>query len=173
MVEGERSRERNIKSGVKIFLNSAPLFPKDYREIFSKTAFDPSLCFTFYFDPLKCSFLNPNLSAQKWDIKRRRLWHAFTIVMLKMDDQGGRHSSVVSSAPTILRPLVWIPITPYTLFSICIIEIVMRESTKINKKGPGLGQKWSISKKQYNFYSKFNVKKYLFNIKCWDSNPQP
>ena len=29
---------------------------------------------------------------------------------------GGRHSSVVSSAPTILRPRVRIPSTPSTLF---------------------------------------------------------
>ena len=36
---------------------------------------------------------------------------------------GGRHSSVVSSAPTILRPQVRIPSTPSLLFSICIIGI--------------------------------------------------
>ena len=48
----------------------------------------------------------------------------------------GRHSSVVSSAPTILRPQVRIPSTPSKLFSICIIEIVIE--TKINKKRPGL-----------------------------------
>ena len=39
----------------------------------------------------------------------------------------GSHSSVVSSAPTILRPRVWIPSTPSMLFSICIIEIVSRK----------------------------------------------
>ena len=39
---------------------------------------------------------------------------------------GGRHSSVVSSAPTILRPRVRIPSTPSMLFSICI-EIVTRK----------------------------------------------
>ena len=37
---------------------------------------------------------------------------------------GGRHSSMVSSVPTILRPQVQIPSTPSMLFSICIIEIV-------------------------------------------------
>ena len=37
--------------------------------------------------------------------------------------RGGRHSSVVSSAPTILRPRVQIPSTPSMLFS--VIEIVM------------------------------------------------
>ena len=36
---------------------------------------------------------------------------------------GGRHSSVVSSAPTILRPRVQIPSTSSMLFSICV-EIV-------------------------------------------------
>ena len=38
-----------------------------------------------------------------------------------------RHSSVVSFAPTVLRPQVRIPSTPSTLFSICIIEIVLRK----------------------------------------------
>ena len=42
---------------------------------------------------------------------------------------GGRHSSMVSSAPTILWPQVQIPSTPSTLFSICI-EIVMRKEQK-------------------------------------------
>ena len=40
--------------------------------------------------------------------------------------KGGRHSSVVLSAPTILQPRVQIPSTPSTLFSICI-EIVTRK----------------------------------------------
>ena len=48
-----------------------------------------------------------------------------------------KHSSVVSSAPTILRPWVQILSTPSTLFSICIV-IVTRKRTKINKKRPGL-----------------------------------
>ena len=39
---------------------------------------------------------------------------------------GGRHSSVVLSAPTILQPRIRIPSTPSMLFSICI-EIVMRK----------------------------------------------
>ena len=43
---------------------------------------------------------------------------------LRLDD---RHSSVVSSAPTILRPRVQIPSTPSMLFSICVIEIVLRK----------------------------------------------
>ena len=50
----------------------------------------------------------------------------------------GRHSTVVSSLPTILRPRVRIPCTEFKLFSICIIEIVMRKGRKINKKRPGL-----------------------------------
>ena len=36
---------------------------------------------------------------------------------------GGRHSSVVLSAPTILWPRVRIPSTPSTLFTICFVEI--------------------------------------------------
>ena len=51
---------------------------------------------------------------------------------------GGRHSSVVLSAPTILWPRVRIPSTPSTLFSICI-EIVLRKERKINKKEAGIG----------------------------------
>ena len=43
---------------------------------------------------------------------------------------GGSHSSVVSSAPTILRPRVRVPSTPTMLFSICIIEIVSRKWRK-------------------------------------------
>ena len=42
---------------------------------------------------------------------------------------GCRHSSVVSSAPTILFPWVQILSTPSTLFSICI-EIVTRKKQK-------------------------------------------
>ena len=38
---------------------------------------------------------------------------------------GGRQRSVVLFAPTIQQP--WVRITPSTLFSICIIEIVMRK----------------------------------------------
>ena len=49
---------------------------------------------------------------------------------LKFDIFGGRHSSMVSSVPTILRPWVQIPSTPSTPFSICIIEIVMRKGGK-------------------------------------------
>ena len=52
---------------------------------------------------------------------------------------GGRHSSMVSSATTILRLRVRIPSTPSKLFSICIIEIVSKKITKINKKEAGIG----------------------------------
>ena len=47
----------------------------------------------------------------------------------KIASYGGRHSSMVSSVPIILRPRVWIPSTPSTLFSICI-EIVTRKGRK-------------------------------------------
>ena len=48
------------------------------------------------------------------------------ILQRKFYARGGRHSSVVSSAPTILQPRFRIPSTPYILFSICI-EIVTRK----------------------------------------------
>ena len=48
----------------------------------------------------------------------------------KSQRKGGRHSSMVLSAPTILQPQVRIPTTPSTLFSICIIEFVMRKERK-------------------------------------------
>ena len=48
----------------------------------------------------------------------------------KTSINGDHHSSVVSSAPTILRLQVQIPSTPCMLFSICIIEIVMRKGRK-------------------------------------------
>ena len=56
--------------------------------------------------------------------------------------EGGHHSSVVISAPTILRPWVRFPIIPSMLFSVCIVEIetMMNEKrTKINKKETGIG----------------------------------
>ena len=51
---------------------------------------------------------------------------------------GGCHSSVVSSAPTILRPQVRIPSTPSMLYSICI-EIVMRKKNENKQKEAGIG----------------------------------
>ena len=44
---------------------------------------------------------------------------------------------MVSSAPTILWPQLWIPSTPSKLFSICI-EIVTRKEQKLIKKRQGL-----------------------------------
>ena len=52
---------------------------------------------------------------------------------------GGRHSSVVSSAPTILRPRVRFPSTPSMLLSICIIKIVSRKKRKNKQKEAGIG----------------------------------
>ena len=51
---------------------------------------------------------------------------------------GGRHSSVVLSAPTILWPWVRIPSTPSNLLSVCIICNCNEKRTKINKKRLGL-----------------------------------
>ena len=73
----------------------------------------------------------------------------------------GHHSYMVSSAPTILRPWVWIPSTPSTLFSICIPEILIEEDK--NKKeariGPrksslnGLSKHASIQQKVRSFFT--------------------
>ena len=61
------------------------------------------------------------LSAKTTRLLRRPLERLFPL--------GGCHSSMVSSAPTILRPWVQIPSTPSTLFSI-YIEIVIRKERK-------------------------------------------
>ena len=53
------------------------------------------------------------------------------LLILKISIPGGRHSSMVSSVPTILRLWVRIPSTPSKLFSICIIEIVMRKAQQL------------------------------------------
>ena len=45
------------------------------------------------------------------------------IVTWKLTSMGGWHSSVVLSVPTIQRPRVCIPCTPFTLFSTFIVEI--------------------------------------------------
>ena len=52
---------------------------------------------------------------------------------------GGRHRSVVSSAPTILQPRVRIPSSPSTLFFSKLYYLnCIEKITKINKKRPGL-----------------------------------
>ena len=59
-------------------------------------------------------------------------------------DMDGRHSSMVTSMPTILRPQVRIPSTPSVLFSIWLVEIEtaigigMRKGLKWTKKRPAL-----------------------------------
>ena len=47
---------------------------------------------------------------------------------------GGRHSFMVLSAPTIMRSQVQITSTPFMLFLICIIEIVMRKGQKYTNR---------------------------------------
>ena len=60
---------------------------------------------------------------------------------------GDRPSSMVSSAPTILWLRVQIQSTPFKLFSLCIIEIIMRKEQKYTKRG----RDWPILKNQYRF----------------------
>ena len=48
------------------------------------------------------------------------LFHSKTMVATNASLNCGRHSSVVSSAPTILRPRVRIPSTPSMLFQFVI-----------------------------------------------------
>ena len=62
----------------------------------------------------------------------------YILLLLKLrhfwvDSLGGRHSSVVSSAPTILRPKH----TGYTFFNLYYWNCI-KKITKINKKRPGL-----------------------------------
>ena len=64
---------------------------------------------------------------------------SFHLLLLKNSMWGCRHSSVDSSAPTILPPQVRVPSTPsmlYHLWYLCYICHLKR--TKINKKRPGL-----------------------------------
>ena len=65
----------------------------------------------------------------------------------KINLEGGLHSSLVLSVPTILRSWVRIRSTPSMLFPICIIEIVMREEQKETRRG----RDWPILKK-YQFW---------------------
>ena len=50
---------------------------------------------------------------------------------------GGRHSSVVSSVPTILRPRVRIPSTPSTLFQFVLLKLY-RENNENKQKEAGI-----------------------------------
>ena len=51
---------------------------------------------------------------------------------------GGRHSSVVSSVPTILRPRVRIPSTPSMLFQFVLLKLY-RENNENKQKEAGIG----------------------------------
>ena len=62
----------------------------------------------------------------------------------KVNQVGGRHSSVVSSAPTILQPRVRIPSTPSMLFQFVLLKLY-RENNE-NKQKRGLD--WPIFKKK-------------------------
>ena len=52
--------------------------------------------------------------------------------------QGGRYSSMVSSAPTILRPWVQIPSTPSKLFQFVLLKLY-RENDENQQKEAGIG----------------------------------
>ena len=51
---------------------------------------------------------------------------------------GGHHSSVVSSAPTILQPRVRIPSTPSMLFQFVLLKLY-RENNENKQKEAGIG----------------------------------
>ena len=55
-------------------------------------------------------------------------------LLLKNQSEGGRHSSVVSSAPTILRPRVRIPSTPSMLFQF-VIDLWCKKDENKRKRG--------------------------------------
>ena len=59
------------------------------------------------------------------------------LLLVKRSISGCRHSSVDSSAPSILLPRVQVPSTPSMLLSI-YIDLCHEEKTKINKKA-GIG----------------------------------
>ena len=75
---------------------------------------------------------NIQLKRFYWNVKNNCIW-------------GCRSSSVDSSAPSILPPLVWVPSTPSTLFSIYIVQIVYLsfelecEKNKNKQKEAGIG----------------------------------
>ena len=84
---------------------------------------------------------------------------------------GGGHSSVVSSASTILRPRVGIPSTPSRYaFLICIIEIVMRKGqNKQIEAGIGPFKTTYLSNKcAYPYLILFIIQKTLFRTKLCD-----
>ena len=60
-----------------------------------------------------------------------------SLELLKIFQINGRHSSVVSSAPTILRHRVWIPSTPSMVFQSVVLNC-SEKRTKRSKKRPGL-----------------------------------
>ena len=70
------------------------------------------------------------LFRHTFQILRNSIVNNLSIFQLQIMTYYGRHRSIVSSAPTILRPWVWIQSTPSTLFSICIIEIGKRKGRK-------------------------------------------
>ena len=60
--------------------------------------------------------------------------------------KGGRHSSAVLSAPTILRPWVRIPSTPSMLFQFVLLKLYRENNENKKQKeagiGPFLRRKW-------------------------------
>ena len=80
--------------------------------------------------------------------------NAFKMFIQRLRLLGGRHSSMVSSAPTILQPWVQIPSTSCTLFSIYIIEIVLRKWTKWGRDLP------IFSKKDYVFCTLTSIERW-------------
>ena len=67
--------------------------------------------------------------------------------MVSISRMGGRHSSVVSSAPTNLQPRVQIPRTPSMLFFNLYYWNCIEKITKINKTRPGLAHFLFLFKK--------------------------
>ena len=61
----------------------------------------------------------------------------------------GRNSSVVSSAPSILRPRIRIPSTPSMLYPIYIIVIWIESNCEKDEKSPGLAH--FLKKKSFSF----------------------
>ena len=80
---------------------------------------------------------------------------------------GGRHSSVVLSAPTILRPLVRISGAPSMLLSICINVIGIRPVENLNSKlMHTVETKKLVATRTVQLKERVNKFLYLLLLKC-------
>ena len=94
----------------------------------SHREFEKDFCL-FQKDPL--SRQNPHSKLKTWIEHERKVMRTFPLAKLSL----GRHSSVVSSAPTICSRRFKSQAHTIYAFLICIIEIIMRKGRKSTKRG--------------------------------------